>query len=118
MQRRTYIIDSISGPDANGSVKLPAQDTLKLADDDTAQAPKPSQGELNKNITADQGTVEITNYLTETDYPPGGGTVRVGDEVMTYTAATYVSDICTLTGVTRGADGTEAEEHEDRKSVV
>lgn len=116
MQQRTYIIDSISGPDANGRVKLRAKDILKLADDDTAQAPKPSQGELNTDITADQGTVEITNYLTETDYPPGGGTVRVGDEVMTYTAATYASDICTLTGVTRGADGTEAEEHdaEDR----
>src|SRR5690606_33766752 len=52
MVTRTYIIDKIDGPDPKGRVKVTALDILALADNDKAQAPRASTGELVAEIPA------------------------------------------------------------------
>lgn len=113
MNSRTYFIDSINGPDSRGGVRVIAKDVLKLADNDRAQAPAASQGEL----IVDYGeTTAITSLrvtrATASEYP-APGTVRVNDEVMTYTGVTTVSSTeIRLAGITRATDGTEKEDHD------
>jgi hypothetical protein len=45
------------------------------------------------------------------EYPAGGGTIRIGDECMTFTAAAEGATLCVLSGIVRGTDGTTAETH-------
>lgn len=80
---RTYLVDSISGPDAGGSVQVKGKDPLKLVDDDKAQLPIPSQGFLQADLA------EGVTYFTLD--PPGigetylsAGWVRINTEVMEY----------------------------------
>ncbi len=113
MSRRTYLIDRVEGPDSRGRVQITAKDVLKLADDDRAQAPALSPGELSADIDA-----VVTSFAVaavEADYP-ASGTLRIGDEVMTYAGRSELDGIVTFTGVVRGTDGSTAEEHsaEDR----
>ena len=120
MVTRTYLIDKIDGPDSRGQVQVTAKDVLKLADNDKAQAPQPSAGEL----LVDYDESESISYLRVTkalasEYE-GFGTVRVNDELMTYTGVTTISDSeIRLTGITRHTDGSEPDSHEagDRVQV-
>ena len=120
MVTRTYLIDKIDGPDSRGQVQVTAKDVLKLADNDKAQAPQPSAGEL----LVDYDEAESISYLRVTkalasEYE-GFSTVRVNDELMTYTGVTTISDSeIRLTGITRHTDGSEPDSHEagDRVQV-
>src|SRR5690606_11178842 len=109
---RTYLIDKIDGPDSRGQVQVTAKDVLKLADNDKAQAPQPSAGEL----LVDYDEAESISYLRVTkalasEYE-GFSTVRVNDELMTYTGVTTISDSeIRLTGITRHTDGSEPDSH-------
>ena len=114
MQRRDYIIDKISGP-SNGLVTVTAKDPLKLADNVRAQAPLPSTGLLSADISASATTFTIYDTLNG-DYP-APGTVRIGEECMTYTGSSFLSGVTTLTGVVRGTDGTTADTHDADDSV-
>ena len=61
-------------------------------------------------------TAEYTAKFSLTDwvageYPAGGGTVRIGDELMTFAVATEGTTLCVLSGIVRGTDGTAADTH-------
>lgn len=119
MQVRTYIIDAIDGPDSRGRVQVKGKDVLKLADDDSAQAPAPSQGELIVDIN-DTTTADLRITGAEASEYPAPGTVRINDELLTYTGVTTIDENeINLTGITRATDGSEAASHdaEDRVQV-
>lgn len=102
---RTYIIERMNGPSSSDGWTIVGKDILKLADDERAQAPVASSGALLADITDSEtslilGSGEGAAYGTS-------GTVRIGDEVMTFSGRT--DD--TLTGLVRGTDGTAAEAH-------
>lgn len=124
MVTRTYVIDKIDGPDAKGRVKVTALDILSLASNDKAQAPRASVGELAVEIaqipdgTADPvglAAIEIAN-ASVADYPTPG-TVRINDELMTYTGVTISGANIRLTGVVRRTDGSEGGSHDEGDRV-
>lgn len=115
MVTRTYLIDSINGPDSGGKVTLKAKDVLNLADDDKAQAPAPSVGELIEAELAAETTLRVTG-ATASEYP-APGVVRINSELITYTGVSTISGTeINLTGCVRGTNGTTAADHssEDR----
>lgn len=115
MITRNYVIEDISGPDANGLVTIKAQDVFALADDDKATCPVQTQGVLDGDLTAVAVTIPLVGWIAG-EYTAAGGTVRIGDECITYATATEdfpVAGTCTLAGCTRGTDGTTADTHSD-----
>ena len=116
MTTRHYVIEDINGPDPDGAVTIKAQDIFGLADDDKAKAPAQSQGELDSDITDAVNTLDMVEY-EDGEYPSGGGTVRIGDECMTYTGTSEAGGVLTLNGLTRGTDGTTAESHSEGDRV-
>lgn len=104
-----YIINKLTGPDSSGRVKIDGTDVLRLADDDKATAPVLSVGELVADITDTQTTFSLTGAI-EADYS-ATGTVRIGDELMTYTGRVQSGVNVDFSGVTRGTDGSIAEPH-------
>lgn len=117
MQSRTYLVDRINGPDANGAVTITAKDPLRLADDKRTRFPPPSDIALVDAIDSTQTSgVEVSCAESEltADYGNTGSTryLRFGDEILSYTGYTGGPDTFTLTGVTRAAVGTTGEEHD------
>lgn len=110
MVRRDYLIDRIAGPDAGGTVTLTAKDALKLADDERAQAPAISPGELTADL--DALTVAFAVSPAEEEDYPASGTLRIGREVMTYASRTADTGRVTFAGIVRGTDGTTAASHD------
>lgn len=109
MQVRHYLIDSIDGPDINGRVSIIAKDPLKLADRQKSQAPVLTVGELVNDMAIGDTTIllqkaELADYTST-------GTIRIDDEIMTYTAKALVGDYVELSGITRATDGSIEEEH-------
>ena len=119
MRVRHYFIDAIQGPDTNGKVQIVAKDPIKLADRQKAQVPKATQGRLLADITISDTQLDIKDAEL-TDYD-ASGTVRIGDELMTYTTRALVDisgvDYVRLSGLTRGTDGSEAKEHKTDANV-
>ena len=60
------------------------KDVLKLASDERAVCPIPSQGRLNLDMTAIATSFTVTPSGVGADYD-ASGYVRVGSEVMSYT---------------------------------
>lgn len=115
MTTRTYLIESIAGPDSNGKVTIKAKDVLTLADNDKTTAPAASTGELIVDTGAAITTIRVTGAPVA-DYP-APGTVRINDELITYAGASTISPTeINLTGCVRSTNGTEADDHdaEDR----
>lgn len=114
MQVRNYLIDSINGPDNTGKVTITAKDPLKLTDAQKSQAPFITAGELNVAINTTATTIVIKNGTTG-DYP-ATGTVRINDELMTYTTISESTIdgalFITLGGITRGTDGSLVAKHD------
>ena len=79
-QNRTYVIEKIEGPDYKGRVKVTAYDRLVLANDKNAQCPVLTDGVLAANIVAGASSCTISG--DETQYPTGGGTIRIGDDII------------------------------------
>lgn len=118
MVTRTYLIDRVEGPDSNGRVTVTAKDVLKLADNDKAQAPRPSSGEL----MVEHGDDEVITALRITGAPaseyPAPGTVRINRELMRYTSVSTISpEEIRLNGITRATDGSEAKSHKEGDRV-
>jgi hypothetical protein len=115
---REYVIETIDGPDAEGLVKITAKDPLKLADDDRAKCPIVTQGRLAIDLTAVQ-TGSVTGMFDVkwdiAKYPTGAATIRVNDEIMSYTSLNASSG--TVGGLTRGLYGTTAAEHEEADAI-
>ncbi len=106
-QSRTYFIDHIEGPDANGTVKIIGKDALRFADSQKAKAPAQSSGVLAADISGVVTSLTLVPAGVGASYP-SSGTVRIDDEVITY--ASITGD--TLNGLTRGTDGTVADTHD------
>lgn len=104
---RTYFIDSIDGPDANGKVVIKAKDLLKMGDDDAAKVPAVTSTSVAGDIaagTTDQVALDPPQTVsTFKDY----GYVRIGDEIIAYSGK---GPNC-LTGLTRAQFGTTAASH-------
>lgn len=115
MVRRDYLVDRIEGPTSDGTVQLVAKDALKLAEDERAQAPVLSPGELTAAI--DEGATAFSVAPASADDYPASGTLRIGREVMTYAGRSEADGVVTFTGVARGTDGTGAAAHQGSERV-
>lgn len=111
LQTRLYVIDKITGPVYSGdniTYTIIGSDLLSLAKDTKIQIPAPNDGALNADITAGATSLVLDGGTTVADYPTGGGIVAIGDEWMSYTSRSS----STLSGLTRGTNGTTADEHD------
>lgn len=101
MDRRTYVIEKMTWD--QGRVSIVAKDPLKLADNDRAKAPLPSEGTLAADLD-EQASPTTLDILTPvpTEYD-GTRVVVIGSEVFQYTGTTKITDGVRLTGVTRAA---------------
>lgn len=115
MQSRTYLIDKIDGPNEKGQVKITARDILALADNDKAEAPRTSTGELVANL-AEGSTADIEIKGLAIDYP-APGTVRINDELITFAGVTISGENIKLTGIARATDGSEPGSHQEGDRV-
>jgi hypothetical protein len=119
MQVRHYLIDTITGPDSNGKVSIVAKDPLKLADRQKSQAPVLTTGELFYALNTTDTTITMQKAVLA-DYPTSG-TVRIDDELMTYTSRSSVVitgiDCVQLSGVTRATDGSIVDTHDVDSNV-
>ncbi len=119
---RLYVIDSID-IDSRGGITIIGKDLLKLADNKKATAPTASTATLNGAITASATSIALQTgegasfandaYTGIAISASLVGYAAIGDEVISYTGVS--TD--TLTGVTRGTNGTIADTHDDNDSV-
>jgi hypothetical protein len=116
MTMREYVIEKIDA--GRDGVSITAKDVLRRITETGITAPALSPGELSSDITIDAADIVIAGAV-EADYP-ASGTVRIGDELISYTLRTVVNADIVLTGCTRGARTTEAATHsqEDRVQRV
>lgn len=94
LQTRSYVVESITGPDKSGVVTITAKDVLKLADDDRAQCPRANTARVDTGIS-DTATA-LTLYpagVGDAEFP-ASGVARVASELMTFTRS---GDTLTLT---------------------
>jgi len=115
MQSRSYILDRIDfgGTD---SVGINCRDVLTRSELNKAQAPVASPGKLKDDITAAATAFTVTGALA-TDYD-ASGTVRIGDEVLTYSSFTESANGDLVFAVTsRGSDNTTADTHSANDAV-
>jgi len=118
MQTRHYVLDNIEGPDASGRVRIKAQDVLRLADDDKAQAPRLSNGILLSDVSETATNLVVTRATLAEYTQYGTNAIRLGDEVIRYSSvSTLGSGDLQFTGLQRGTDGTEAQDHDAEDSV-
>lgn len=116
MTARRYEIENIDGPNEAGTVTIRARDILARLDDRKAQAPVASPGALYADITDIQTTIEVAG-ATEDDYD-ASGTLRINNEVMTYSSVTTnVDNRLEFTISGRGTDGTTADAHSTDDTV-
>jgi hypothetical protein len=109
MTKREYVLQSVSGPDASGRVTIQAKDVLAKAEERKAKAPGLSPGRLLAAITGAATSFTVTNATTS-DYS-ASGTLRIDNEVMTYSAVATSGDNISFTITARGTDGTTAAAH-------
>lgn len=114
MTVRQYFLQSIAGP-SNGRVTIQAKDVLAKIEERKAQAPIASPGELYAAIDASQTSVEVAGALAS-EYD-ASGTLRIGDELMTYSAVASSANGITFSITDRGSDGTTAAAHDAEASV-
>lgn len=109
---RTYFIDRMEGPDANGRVRLIGKDALRFADASKAKAPKVSKGSLSVDISPTATSLILTPTGIGSEYPDSG-TVKVDDEIILYSSKS--GDV--LNGLVRAAEGTASDEHRAGRKV-
>lgn len=110
MKKRSYFLQSVSGPDESGRVTIQGKDILARIEERKAQAPAASPGELASALTDVATSFEVAGATTA-DYA-ASGTLRIDDEIVTYTSRSTSGSNVLFSGVTRGTDGTVAAEHE------
>jgi len=111
LRRRTYVMERWEGPDQEGRFSIVAKDVLKLADNDRATIPVETNGRLLSGIDTVATSATLTPSGIGDDEYPASGTVRINDELMTFTRS---GDDLTLT---RATDNTEADDHAADDSV-
>jgi len=109
MRSRSYILTGSGGPSESGKVGLQFKDILARAEERKSQAPIASNGVLVADITDVQTTFSIQG-ASSTEYPVSG-TVRIGDELITYSSFVANGSNFDFTVSARGTDGSTAEAH-------
>ncbi|VDC31430.1 hypothetical protein [Pseudogemmobacter humi] len=122
MQRRDYIVESVTGPDAGGSVTVTATDPLRLAEAKDAKFPPEIEARLVGDVDAAGLTIRVSAHAADLDKACGNTGerkfLRIGSEILRYTGHTLDGDgYRTLTGVQRGVLGSVAEEHKNDDAV-
>lgn len=115
MEARTFIIDSVTGPNVNGQFTITAKDPLKLIDDKEAQAPALSKGLLSAAISIGATAITLSPPgVGNLEYPSSGFASIGGNEIVSYTRS---GDVMTIS---RGKLNTAAQAHDedDRVQVV
>jgi len=108
LQKRTMVVEEITGFGGKYGVELKFADPLQLADDKRAVWPRKSTGTLTNAMTDSETptTIDITTSDTDEydleDYETIG-CVAMKEEVFQYTGTTIVTGGIRLTGVTRSA---------------
>lgn len=107
MQRETYVIDSVAGPDSNGALTFTLKDALRFVDQTGVNTPAASTGVLVADITDTATSLTLTPAgIGNLEYP-ASGLASIGGEKMLFTRS---GDVVTLTQ--RGASlGTEQKAH-------
>lgn len=113
METRHFVVDSFSGPSADGVYELIGKDVLKFADGDRAQAPRLSNGFLVANITLTQRSIVLSPAgIGDEEYPATGYAAIGGKEVVQFWRDSSVgNDVGSSPQLTRllihcdGADG-------------
>jgi len=115
MEKQTYVLGKLTW--SNRAVNLEARDFLSLTEFSRAQVPAPSSGKLFTAITETTGSFTVLGDVTN-EYP-NGGTLRIGDELLTFSSRAYdaVSGLTTFSSLTRGTDGSTASAHAAGESV-
>lgn len=103
MSSRTFFADKLDGP-RGGVYTITGRDILARLEARKAQCPPQSPGVLYTSIDASVTSFEVANAV-EAEYP-ASGTLRVNNEVMTYTSRATSANGIEFTGVTRGTDDT------------
>lgn len=109
MSQKTYFFESIQGPDDGGRITIQGKDILARLEERKAQAPLASPGVLYIAINAAVTSFEVAGAVVA-DYP-ATGTLRIDNEIMTYTSRATSTNGVTFSGVTRGTDGSVAATH-------
>jgi hypothetical protein len=115
MEARHYTIEATNGPNPQTSdFQIVGKDTLKLADNDRAQAPVMSNGFLLADLTDVATAAALAPAgIGDADYPTSGYVAIGGKEIAAFTRVA-TSDNLTLT---RGQLGTTAQAHSDNDRV-
>lgn len=114
MRQRTYFITDFMGPNQNG-VNIKGIDVLSKIEERKAQAPEASPGTLYADITDSATTFEVSGAVL-TDYE-AAGTLRIDDELMTYSSVANSANGIEFTITERGSDGTTAAAHSAAETV-
>jgi hypothetical protein len=115
MNVRLYFVSGINKQNSAGEITMECKDVLARIEERQAQAPKLSPGVLFAAINSSVTSFEVANAV-EADYP-ATGTLRIGDELMTYTGRATSTNGIEFTGVTRGTDNTAADDHNVNAAV-
>lgn len=105
---RSYVLDSVAFNE--DAVSFHCRDVLSRTEFRKAQVPAVSNATLSADMTDSATTFTASGDFTG-EYP-ASGTVRINDEIMTYTSIAYSDPDTTWSGVTRGTDGSSASDHE------
>lgn len=107
MDTRHFIIESTDGPTPQGGYRITAKDILKLADNDRAQAPLPSNGFIVAGIDDNDLSITLSpSGIGNSEYPASGYLALGGDECVSFTRS---GDVCTIV---RGQLNTTAVAHD------
>lgn len=109
MQVQSYVLDLVNW--SNDQIELRSRDYLSLTEFRRTQIPAPTPGKLDSDVDNLVVSIPLTGNVEE--FYPTSGTIRINDEIITYTARAYdaVDDHTDFTGLVRGSDGSEASSH-------
>ncbi len=114
MRTRRYFLSEVSQV-RNGQIVIEAQDPLARLEERKTQIPPVSPGLLYADIDAAVTSFEVSRAV-EGDYATSG-TLRINDEIMTYTSRADSSNGVMFSGVTRGTDNSTANSHNTDDAV-
>ncbi len=115
MRVRQYFLQDIKPDWAAGRVTIEGKDALAKLEERKSRAPRLSSGYLATDITASTMSFDVTGGTV--GFYPAPGKVRIGAEVMRYSAVTATTGGVTLTISNRGTDKTVAEDHQALDAV-
>lgn len=107
-KRRAYFMDKAQYTE--DGIAFHARDVLSKTEFNKAQIPAASSGVLAADITDIAATSFTVTGDVTADYP-ASGTVRINDEIITYTTIAYAAPVTTFSGAVRGSDGSVADTH-------